>query len=210
MPLLKANPSTKETFGTSSTGASPTLLEKPWDQFQARTEWTSAGEDPYELLPFENGVIVVSLKEENSTRAERRKLSYKEQLYKRWQQDVYPLLLDGFKEKLQKITERQDNWDGKGSKKPSPIVLSQAHITLENFLYSIVNSGRLWIAPFVSTDEDGHITIQWNSGDHELHIEISEEGTEYIKIWGVNIEHEMHVGILKRKEFFNLWDWLAE
>lgn len=186
------------------------LLEKRWNQFQERTEWTSGNEDVPELIPIDNGMIVVSLNEENSTRAEGRNLSKRGQLYKSWQQDVYPLLLDGFKEKLQKISERQDNWDGKGSKKPSPIVLSKAHINLENFLYSIVNSGRLWITPFISTDEDGHITIQWGYGDHELHIEISEEGAEYIKIWGINIEHEMHVGILKRKEFFNLWDWLSE
>jgi len=155
-------------------------------------------------------MVVVSLNEENSTRAEGCNLSHREQLYKTWQQDIYLFLLEGFKEKLQKIGERQVNWDSKGSKKPSPIVLSKAHLTLENFLYTIVNSGRLWITPFVSTDEDGHITIQWSCGDHELHIEISEEGAEYIKIWGVNIEHEMHLGILERKEFFNLWDWLTE
>jgi hypothetical protein len=155
-------------------------------------------------------MIVPSLNEANSTRAEAPKLLQREQLYKTWQQDIYPFLLDAFKEKLQRIGEREKNWDNKGSKNPSDLVLSKAHITLENFLYSVVNSGRLWITPFVSTDEDGHITIQWNSGQHELHIEISEEGAEYIKIWGINIEHEMHLGILKRKEFINLWDWLNQ
>ena len=210
MPLLKANPLTKETFETSSSGALQILLERPWDQFQENTESTSGYEYLEDSYPSSNGMIVTSLNEANSTRAEAPKLSQREQLYKTWQQDIYPFLLDAFKEKLQKITEREDNWDGKGSKKPSPLVQSKAHITLESFLYSIVNSGRLWITPFVSTDEDGHITIQWNSGDHELHIEISNECTEYIKIWGVNIQHEMHLGILKRKEFINLWDWLNQ
>ena len=186
------------------------LFEKPWNQFQERTEWTSGFEDVDDVFPFSNDMIVISLNEEYSTRAEGRKLSQREQLYRRWQQDIYPFLLEAFKEKLQKIAEREDNWDGKGSKMPSSLVLSKAHITLENFLYSIVNSGRLWKTPFVSSDEEGHITIQWNSGGHELHIEIGEEGTEYIKVWGVNIEHEIHVGILKRKEFLNLWDWLNE
>lgn len=184
--------------------------EKPWNQFQERTEWTSDFDDLNDVPTSSNGMIVVSLNEEYSTRAERPKLSQREQLYKTWQQEIYPFLLDGFKEKLQKLGEREDNWDGKGSKKPSSLCLSKAHITLENFLYSIVNSGRLWLTPFVSSDEDGNITIQWNSGDHELHIEISDEGVEYIKVWGVNIEHEMHLGILKGKEFFNLWDWLNE
>ena len=185
-------------------------FEMPWNLFQEKTEWTSGFEDWNDVPPPSNGMIVVSLNEEYSTRAEGPKLSQREQLYKTWQQEIYPFLLDAFKEKLQKIGEREDNWDGKGSKKPSLLCLSKAHITLENFLYSIVNSGRLWLTPFVSSDEDGHITIQWISGDHELHIEISDEGAEYIKVWGVNIEHEMHLGILKEKEFFNLWDWLNE
>lgn len=186
------------------------LFEKPWDHFQERTEWTSGFEDLEDVSPSSDGMIVTSLNEAYSTRAEGRKLSQPELLYKTWQQDIYPFLLDAFKGKLLKIAERENNWDGKGSKKPSLHVQSKAHITLENFLYSIVNSGRLWLTPFVSSDENGHITIQWNSGDHELHIEISDEGAEYIKVWGVNIEHEMHLGILKGKEFFSLWDWLNE
>ena len=151
----------------------------------------------------------IILGEEDSTRAEEQQLSQRAQLYRRWQQDCYPSLLETFKEKLHEIAEREDNWDGKESKKPSPLVLYQAHNTVEYFLYSVVNSGRLWSPPFVSSDEDGHITIQWNHGDHELHIEIGEEETEYIKVWGLNIEHEMHLGILKEKEFLNLWDWLS-
>lgn len=150
------------------------------------------------------------LDEEDLTRAEGRGLSQREQLYRRWQEDRYPSLLETFKEKLHKIAEREDNWDQKGSKKPSPLVLSQAHIALEYFLYSVVCSGRPWNPPFVSSDEDGHITIQWNRGDHELHIEVGEEGTEYTKVWGANIEHEMHLGILKEKDFLKLWDWLNE
>ena len=152
----------------------------------------------------------IILIDDDSTRAEGRELSQREQLYRRWQQDRYPSLLETFKEKLHKIAEREDNWDGKRSKKPSPLVLSQAHNTLEYFLYSVVNSGRLWKPPFVCSDEDGHITIQWNYGDNELHIEIGEDETEYTKVWGVNIEHEMHLSILKEKDFLNLWDWLSE
>ena len=115
-----------------------------------------------------------------------------------------------FEEKLRRIAEREDNWDGKGSKKPNPLVLSQARDTLESFLFSVINSGRLWKTPFVSSDEDGRITIQWNSGNHELHLEIREEGTEYIKVWGANIENDMHLGLLKPEDFFKLWDWLNE
>lgn len=186
------------------------LLEKPWDQFQKRTEWTWGLEGIEDVYSFPSDQIVISLNEEFSTRAEKWELSEIVELIRKWQKSIYPSLLEAFKEKLQRITEREDNWDGKGSKKSSSLALSKAHIVLENFLLSIVNTGRLWKTPFVSSDENGQITIQWNSGEHELHIEIDDKGAEYIKVWGVNIEHEMHLGLLKQKDFLNLWDWLNE
>jgi hypothetical protein len=185
------------------------FLEKPWDQFQERTEWTWGLEDEA-VYSFSNGMIVNSLNEEYSTRAERRKLSEREQLFRKWQEDIYPSLSEAFTEKLQRIAEREDNWDGKGSLKPNIVALSKAHITLERFLKAVVSSGRLWKKPFVSSEENGQITVQWNSGEHELHIEIDDKGAEYIKVWGVNIVHEMHVGLLKQRDFLNLWDWLNE
>lgn len=210
MPLPQVDPSIKEISETFSSGASPILSEKLWTRSQNRTEWTNGFEDVVDVVSFSPDGIVASLNEEHSTRAEGPTLSQRDQLYRRWQQDLYPSLLETFKGRLQKIAEREDNWDGKGSKKPSSLVLSNAHVTLEHFLYSIVNSGRLWKTPFVSSDEDGHVTIQWNSGNHELHLEIREEGTEYIKVWGANVENDMHLGILKPEDFFKLWDWLNE
>ncbi len=156
-------------------------------------------------------IRVVSLAEGDSTMAEGRMVLQPAQHFsKKWQQYQYSSLLQTFKEKLQKIAERKDDWDGKGSKKPSILALSQAHILLDGFLSSIIDNGRIWASPFVSSDEDGHITIQWNSGDHELHIDVSEQDAEYIKVWGLNIEKEMHLGILGETKFLTLWDWLNE
>ncbi len=198
--------------------------EKPWNLFREKTE-RATGPDAddvifaantglsgrYSILEDEGRkVVVVSLGEEYSTNAGRRApLSLVRRFYKGWQKSSYSVLLENFKEKLRIIAEREDNWDGKMSKKPSILAVSKAHIMLDDFLSSVVNSGRLWKTPFVSSGEDGHITIQWNSGDHELHIEVSEEGAEYIKVWGSNIEHEMHLGVLEQTKFLHLWDWLS-
>ena len=224
MLLVQAEPSIRETFETSSSGVSLTLYEKPWDQFEERTEGVSDFEEVDDVFPFSKERFI--LNEEDSTRAEERgfsqwlqfyttraegrALSLREQLCKRWQQDNYSYLLGTFREKLHRIAEREDGWDGKGSKKPGPFVLNTAYITLEKLFDTVVNSGRRWSPPFVSSDEDGHITMQWNHGVHELHIEINEEEIEYTKVWGVNIEHEMILGVLKEKDFRNLWDWLNE
>ncbi len=117
-------------------------------------------------------------------------------------------LEEAFKQKLRQISYRSANWDDKGSLKPNPIALSKTHIILENFLNAIIESGRIWRTPFISSDEDGHITLEWENGLHELHIEISENTEEYLKMWGINIEHEMHLGFLQPSGYVDLWDWL--
>ena len=127
---------------------------------------------------------------------------------RRFQRSFAPELEEEFREKLQKISQRENNWDAKGSLKPNLVALHKAYTILFSFLNAIIDNGRSWKKPFVSSDENGHITIQWNHGNQELHIEIMEDTEEYIKIWGTNIEHEMYLGLLKPSDYIALWDWL--
>ena len=142
------------------------------------------------------------------TSADLAELTPWEEGYRHHQRTTRPELEEAFKQKLRQISYRLANWDDKGSLKPNPIALSKTHIILENFLNAIIESGRIWRTPFISSDEDGHITLEWENGLHELHIEISENTEEYLKIWGINIEHEMHLGFLQPSEYVDLWDWL--
>ncbi len=133
----------------------------------------------------------------------------KEDAIRHWQSENYSLLLKPFKEKLAKISFRQDNWDHVGSLKPKPEAISQAHTALESFLYTIIDAGSIWYSPLISSDEGGNIVIEWHHGAHELHIDIDEDGMEYIKVWGTNIYNEMHSNILNAEDFINLWEWLV-
>ncbi len=132
----------------------------------------------------------------------------KEGAIRDWQLENYSLLIEPFKEKLAKISFRQDDWDHAGSLKPKIGVISQAHTALESFLYTTINEGLIWHTPLISSDEEGNIVIEWHHGAHELHVDIDEDGMEYIKVWGANIQSEMHVNSLNASEFLNLWKWL--
>ena len=195
-----------------STGASPTIFVWPWDQFEKKTEATSPFGWVADVDPSfnKNDVMLIDLSEELATRAGRKKLPQVREIIRRWQEDNYYSFVSAFSEKLRRIIAQQDNWDGKGSLGPNINAVSTARMTLEGFLDAVITNGRIWKTPFVSSNEDGNITIQWNSGQHELHVEISDDCAEYTKVWGVNITHEMHVGILKEKDFLSLWDWLHE
>lgn len=144
------------------------------------------------------------------TSSETKPSNYKAEIIKIWQRENYSLLLEPLKKKLSEISFREANWDGEGSEKPNAVAISKAHTMLESFLYSVIEEGKIWLAPIISSDEDGSITIEWHNGVHELHIDISDEGIDYIKVWGTNIQSEMHVNSLDEKEFQALWDWLLD
>ncbi|MCK4841962.1 MAG: hypothetical protein KAT04_08770 [Methylococcales bacterium] len=125
-----------------------------------------------------------------------------------WQHEKFSAIYRQISEQFSTIRLRQDNWDECDSEKPNKLSLSYAEGIIIDLLSSVIDAGYLWLTPFISSDEDGNITMEWHKGQHELHIEVSEDEVEYIKVWGANIEHEMHLDFLKKNNYLTLWDWL--
>jgi hypothetical protein len=113
-------------------------------------------------------------------------------------------------DRLDILAQREDNWDGYDSKKPTELTLVHAKHLIEEFLDSIVFEGYSWLTPFISSDEDGNVTIEWSEEKRRLHIQIGENEAEYIQVWGVNIDTEMHVDFLSRDDYLTLWEWLLD
>ena len=108
------------------------------------------------------------------------------------------------------LTQREDNWDGYDSKKPTQSTLDHAMDIIEEFFDSITSEGYSWLRPFISSDEDGNVTVEWSEEKRRLHIQIGENEAEYIQVWGVNIDTEMHVDFLSRDDYLTLWEWLLD
>lgn len=108
------------------------------------------------------------------------------------------------------LTQREDNWDGYDSKKPTQLTLDHAMDIMEEFFDSITSEGYSWLKPFISSDEDGNVTVEWSEEKRRLHIQIAENEAEYIQVWGVNIDTEMHVDFLSRDDYLTLWEWLLD
>lgn len=125
-----------------------------------------------------------------------------------WQRENLPSILETISERFSAIRQRGDNWDSRDSKKPDPVSINKAEGILRDILITAIKDGYLWLSPFISSDEDGHITIEWHKGRHELHIEVQKNQAEYIKVWGTNIESEMHLDFLSPDEYLVLWEWL--
>ncbi len=111
-------------------------------------------------------------------------------------------------ERFKVLEQRENNWDGYESKKPSQLTLEHAKHLMKEYLDAIVSAGYSWHTPFISCDEDGNVTIEWSGDKRRLHIQIGEKQAEYIQVWGTNIDTEMHVDFLKPADYIILWKWL--
>ena len=69
-------------------------------------------------------------------------------------------------------------------------------------------AGHTCHAPVISYDQEGYINMVWRNGKHELYLDITEDDIEYTKIWGINIDSEMDIGVLNRDNYLTLWEWL--
>lgn len=110
--------------------------------------------------------------------------------------------------KLEEIKYRQDNWDGVGSKAVKEISVTTAKNLIFEVAESIFFNNFEWIQPFISSDEDGFIIIDWYHNDLSLHFMIDGEKTEYIKVRGTNIQLEMDLGERPKENIDELWGWL--
>lgn len=108
------------------------------------------------------------------------------------------------------LTQRENNWDGYDSKKPTESTIVHAKHLMEEFFDSIVSAEYSWLMPFISSDEDGNVTVEWSEEKRRLHIQIGENEVEYIQVWGTNIDTEMHVDFLNRDDYLMLWEWLLD
>lgn len=125
-----------------------------------------------------------------------------------WQRVRLPDISRRISSQFYSLRQRQDDWDFRGSKKPNKLSLSYAEGIVNDLLISVIEAGYLWLSPSISSDEGGNVTLEWHKGKHELHIDVGEDEAEYIKVWGANIENEMHLDFLKKENYLALWDWL--
>lgn len=95
-----------------------------------------------------------------------------------------------------------------GQEAPNPATVSAAKNWMCG-LYSDTLLTGTWAEPNITVSSDADIVFEWWSGDKKLTVYVSEQGAEYIKVWGIDILNEMEDGNAQdstvRRE---LWSWL--
>lgn len=155
----------------------------------------------------ENNLNII-IRVENLTTANIVVKPSRETVIQYWQLKKLPTIQKDILKQFSTLRQREDNWDNFNSKKPNRLSLSHAEGLINDFLDVLIDEGYIWLKPFISSEEDGNVTIEWHKGNHELHIEVNEDEAEYIKVWGTNIENDMHLGSLQKSSYLTLWNWL--
>ena len=106
------------------------------------------------------------------------------------------------------LSQREDNWDGRGSQKPTDLTLAHAKGVMSALLDSVISAGHRCDTPSISSDGDGNVTAVWYKNERQLHLQIGEHEAEYFRVWGTNIDTEMDVDFLKPENYLTLWEWL--
>ncbi|UPK16090.1 hypothetical protein [Bradyrhizobium sp. 131] len=65
-----------------------------------------------------------------------------------------------------------------------------------------------WRRPHISSTEAGEVVFEWWRGARNLTLYFSDDGAEYIQVWGPDMENEMISGPLNNWSFSNVWLWL--
>ena len=113
-------------------------------------------------------------------------------------------------ERFDVLTQREDNWDGYDSKKPTKLTLVRAENLIGELFDSIISAGHPWLTPFIYSDEDGYVTAEWRKGKRSLHFDVQENEAEYTKIWGTSVNMKIHTDSLNRDDYLTLWEWLLD
>ena len=108
------------------------------------------------------------------------------------------------------LAQRENNWDGRGSQKPTDLTLAHAKEVMGALLGSVISAGYQCGTPSISSDGDGNVTAAWYEDERQLHFQIGEYEAEYFRVWGTNIDTEMDVDFLKPENYLTLWKWLID
>ena len=116
--------------------------------------------------------------------------------------------------RLDDISNRTYDWDGNMSDAINEQSLLRARTIIPEILMSIMSQHR-WVEPYISSDEEGDITVRWSINSKRLYIIISEDEIIYLMVSGKHINAEMTEGRVIRNnttevklEYNKLWKWL--
>jgi hypothetical protein len=112
--------------------------------------------------------------------------------------------------RIQKLSWLQNNWDGFGSAKPNPVSIQLAGSSVVGFFDAATKLTEYgWSDPHVSANESGDVVFEWWQGSKKITLYVRPIATDFVLVWGDNMDTEMDEGtIITLENFADIWNWL--
>lgn len=98
--------------------------------------------------------------------------------------------------------------DNEGEVTPNEGTKVIASTFIADFYRTLSANSLLWKEPQISASPDGEIVFEWWNNVKKLTIYCTEDTTEYIKVWGANIDTEMNDGQINSENLAIIAMWL--
>lgn len=112
---------------------------------------------------------------------------------------------------IQRIRQVQTwgvNWDGADALAVPSAAAARATALIDK-IYSTSSQLNIdWIDPNVTASPHGEVVLEWWNNEKKLTIYVNEKLSEYVKVWGPDIDEEMEDGVLSDDQTANMLIWL--
>src|SRR5438876_524800 len=75
-------------------------------------------------------------------------------------------------DRIRALCERKEGWNGYDVAAPNPAAIATAQRWVKSLHSELIDSGRKWIRPHVSSDEDGNVALEWRNDPRSLTVYI--------------------------------------
>lgn len=113
---------------------------------------------------------------------------------------------------IQKIRNLQSwgtNWDGVGVTAVSAKAIANATVLIDQLYSTAAQLNIHWDAPNVTASPLGEVVLEWWNHEKKLTLYVDKEQTEYVKVWGDDIDTEMDDGPLDEAAMAPTLVWLG-
>lgn len=111
----------------------------------------------------------------------------------------------GATRKIRALQDWGADWDGAGAVAVSAATIARATVLVEEAYIAV---SHIWSNPNVTASPHGEVVLEWWNKEKKLTIYVSENQSDYVKVWGPDIDKEMDDGVLSDNQIASLLVWL--
>ena len=120
------------------------------------------------------------------------------------------ILLQEMLSEIESLLKNEYNWDEIGYRKPTPEDITRAKSVLREFVSTIGYEGYFLKKPYISNSENGGATIEWDTDERSLHLEITQHNSVITKMWDEPDRSVIDTKPLLKEDYLLLWKWINE